>query len=322
MRNHIGVGHMKDRNYIHWDITTKCNFSCEYCYAMKEYGSSWNKETKKETIDGILKAIEISTLPVFLGLLGGEPTSSKYFMYILEYVKTRILKKNSNSRMYITSNLSKSNTWFNEFNESGYFNNKLFWLCSYHDGWTNKNLFLMNIKILLQKGYRVKVNLMIPQDKNRLTTMNEIINGLTELTNSTSFETTGTGELIIHPHFIYDNEHKLKSYPNEVFEFFGGGVGPQSMSPKEFIQDGILYNDSEIFNKHLNKFKGWTCFLNNYEINLNGDVHKFCVGGTGSSNLLQDPFYFRRIPKTEGIICEHSACTCDGLLKTHKTKEV
>ena len=44
------VKHKIQRLYVHWDVSTQCNFKCTYCYAMKDYGDEWGKidDWKKE----------------------------------------------------------------------------------------------------------------------------------------------------------------------------------------------------------------------------------------------------------------------------------
>ena len=67
--------HLIDRLYIHWDLLTKCNFDCSYCHAKRQYQKlgQWNDIDIFERQLLIINALSISTLPVFLGLQGGEP---------------------------------------------------------------------------------------------------------------------------------------------------------------------------------------------------------------------------------------------------------
>ena len=78
--------HLIDRLYIHWDLLTKCNFDCSYCHAKRQYQklNQWNDIDVFERQLLIIKALSISTLPVFLGLQGGEPTIHPYFEEIFK----------------------------------------------------------------------------------------------------------------------------------------------------------------------------------------------------------------------------------------------
>lgn len=329
---HEGVDHVTERNYVHWDITTVCNYKCSYCYAMREYREQWNKEASKETIDSILRAINLSTLPVFLGLLGGEPTLSKHFIYILEYLRDNFFTRNGDredngDRVYITSNLSQNTKWFKEFYEASEFSNKLFFLGSWHSREANPDAFMNNINILLKKGYKVKINVMIDPDMLQWDKTKEVLLSLQKTQRTKEYLENypkGYGELIIHPHFVYINEHQLYNYPIGVNEFFGSLIKDSSI-PKEFIRNGEFYNDLEIFTqsidgKPMNDFQGWRCHLNNFEVNLYGDVNKFCV--QEKDNLIENPLFFRVIKETKVIECPHKACTCDGLLKVRKDLDV
>ncbi len=301
--NHVGLDHMQDRNYVHWDITTVCNYSCSYCYAMREYGDNWNKETSRDTVKLILTSLYASTMPVFLGLLGGEPTLSKHFEFILEELREKFFKR-EHDRVYITTNLSRDISWYLDFPTADYYHNKLFFLVSYHSSEANPDDFLKKINILLDLGYKVKVNIMINNSSDSWATTKNLLIRTKLLQDRT--------KLIVHPHFVYKNEHELFDYPDNLDEYFGDLI----QGPKEYIQNGIEYCDREIFEKSLNKFEGMNCWLNNYEIDLYGNVYKFCTRET--SNLLEDLTFFKRIKRTLAIRCKHKACTCDGLLKIKK----
>jgi len=309
MEKHEGLDHMQDRNYVHWDITTVCNYSCEYCYAMKEYGSDWNKEASRETIKSILASLYLSSMPVFLGLLGGEPTFSKHFDFILAELRENFFKRDKD-RVYITTNLSRSLDWYKAFPEADYYYNKLFFLASFHSTEANPEAFLQNIKMILDKGYKVKINIMINNNSSDWGATKDLLKRTKVLQGQ--FKEKNSDKLIIHPHFVYENEHQLFDYPNNLDEYFGDLI----QGPKEYIQDDVMYCDREIFEKKLNNFYGSKCFLNNYEIDLKGNVYKFCT--REHNNLLDDPTFFKKIKRTLAIICQHKACTCDGLLKIKK----
>lgn len=78
--------HLVDRLYVHWDLLTKCNFDCSYCHAKRQYQKlgQWNDIDIFERQLLIIKALSISTLPVFLGLQGGESTIHPYFEEIFK----------------------------------------------------------------------------------------------------------------------------------------------------------------------------------------------------------------------------------------------
>ena len=67
---------------LHWDIDTICDFHCAYCYARKQL--EWNKIMSKDSIDKVLAQLRQIETPVEVALLGGEPSLSPHYFYILE----------------------------------------------------------------------------------------------------------------------------------------------------------------------------------------------------------------------------------------------
>ena len=304
MESVIGVDHLIDRCYVHWDITTKCNMDCSYCYAKKEYNNDWQKESKLRDIDAVLQSIKLSTLPIFLGLLGGEPTISKHFNYIIrELNRSGFFEKNN--RLYVVSNGQKPlQKVIRYLKDSDYYNNKLFWLLSYHPSQDpDDNIFIQCANELISMGYKVKINFMLDPDLP-----------FNELKKMTLVKDRLKKEALIHWHYVYVNEHELAEYPEEVFEYFDKIID----QPKEFLADGVLVSDSWLLDQKFNRnnFKGWNCWLNNYEIDFRGNLVKFCTGE--KTNLLDDIFFFRKIKKIIPIICKWDKCSCDGLLKIKK----
>jgi organic radical activating enzyme len=311
MNKFNGIDHKIQRLYIHWDITTKCNYDCNYCYAKFQYGNDWQKEENYKNIKIILNSIKLSSLPVFLGILGGEPTSSKYYEEIINNISKNILPRNKDNRLYITTNLSKNLEYWKKHPKI----KNTFILASFHPehNQTENDLkiFIEKLKYLKQY-FKVKVNIMLdPKFEN----INKLwLTYLPELVKS---------NIIIHPHIIYPNgspfnnlkdiyNNELKSNPfyKEIYSF---------MEPEYIDDDNNKYTDIDLFSTGKNKFTGWNCYQNNYEINLNGKVNNMCSDNI--SNLIQNPMYFKNLKKVKSIICKADYCNCDGLLKCKKTRE-
>jgi organic radical activating enzyme len=285
-----------DHINVHWDSLTICQLKCSYCYARNEYGKEWGKLSSKEIIDGVIEALNRSSLPFNLGLLGGEPTIGPYYNYILE--KISALPKFN--RVYVVTNAEKDLTDHPQYD-------KLAFLFSYHPAdCTDRERFINNMKLMLSRGYQCKVNVMLHHDKNLWPMIKEML----EICK-------GIDGLKVHPHFLYGNSiSKLFHYRAEFWEYFKFLEDYE----KDLVYDDDVFNDYQIFSNKLTNFKGWSCYNNNYEIDVRGNVVKFCLNKEEHVNLQSDPDFFKNIQRTVPMICPHNACNCDGLLKQLKIK--
>lgn len=286
-----------DHINVHWDTLTICQLKCSYCYARNEYGKEWGKISSKEIVDGVIESLDRSSLPFNLGLLGGEPTIGPYYNYILEKINS--LEKFN--RVYVVTNAEK------DLSQHPYYE-KLCFLFSYHPADCNdESRFIKNMELMIERGSKCKVNIMLHHDKKlwpKIKRMYEICKGIEGLK--------------IHPHFLYGNSiHKLFNYRKDFWEYFSFF---EDEIEKELVYDDEVFNDYQIFQRGLTNFKGWSCYNNNYEIDVKGNVVKFCMGKEDNVNLLKDPDFFKNIKKTIPMICPHKSCNCDGLLKQLKLK--
>ena len=286
-----------DHINVHWDSLTICQLHCSYCYARNEYGKEWGKISSKEIIDGVIESLNRSSLPFNLGLLGGEPTIGPHYYYILD--KITALEKFK--WVYIVTNAEKDLTTHPHYD-------KLAFLFSYHPAdCTDTDRFINNIKHMLGRGYKCKVNIMLHHDKKLWPNIKAMI------------ETCqGIEGLRIHPHFLYGNTiQKLFNYRKDFWEYFAFLEDYE----KDLAYDDELFNDFQVFRDKMTDFQGWSCYNNNYEIDVRGNVVKFCLGKEDNAvNLLRDKNFFKRIEKTIPMICPHKACNCDGLLKQLKVR--
>lgn len=286
-----------DHINVHWDTLTICQLKCSYCYARNEYGKEWGKISSKETIDGIIDALGRSSLNFNLGLLGGEPTLGPHYYYVLD----KLAALDNNNNVYVVTNAEK------DLSTHPHYDNLAF-LFSYHPkDCTDRNRFLKNIRWALDAGYQCKVNIMLHPDKR-----------LWDDIKAMYYTCKDIEGLKVHPHFMYGNSiQKLFNYRKEFWTYFDFlGVEME----KDLIYDDDKFNDFQVFDKKLTNFKGWSCFNNNYEIDVYGNVVQFCREKSDDVNLTRDRDFFKRIEETKAMICPHSACNCDGLLKQLKIK--
>ena len=285
----------KDHLNVHWDTITICQLNCAYCYARNDYGRDWGKLASKTTIDIVLDALERSSLNFNLGMLGGEPTIGPHYKYILDKVSS--FEKNIG--IYVTTNgerdLSNDNTPKNTA-----------FLFSYHPAdCTNKDQFLSNVKFMKDNGYKCKVNVVLHPAKKYWQDIKDTIDIVLSY------------GVKVHPHFLYGNwDRKLYQYNKDFWDFFDFLENME----KDLKFDEDLFNDYQVYKYKLTNFKGWSCFNNNYEIDINANVVQFCKEKSDNINLLRDRDFFKNIKETKPMICPHTECNCDGLLKQLKVR--
>lgn len=282
-----------DHINIHWDVLTLCQLKCSYCYARKEYGTEWGKLGSREVVDTVLAALEQSSLSFNLGLLGGEPTLSPHYYYILD----RVSQFKQSNKIYVVTNAEKDLT-------SHPYYERLAFLFSYHPAdCTDVDRFVNNMRLMVERGSQCKVNIMLHHDRNLWPKVKEMF----EIASSIP-------GLKIHPHFIYGKDvHTLFHYRKDFWEYFSF----LKDFDRELMYDNDLKNDFEVFSEQLTNFQGWDCYNNNYEIDVYGRVIKFCLDGSRTS-LKDNPEFFKNITKTIPMTCPFAACNCDGLLKQLK----
>lgn len=302
--------HKKDRLYIHWDILSKCNFDCSYCYAKRYYtpNNEWGLIDSYINQELVLKALNLAELPIFLGLLGGEPTIHPRFLDL--YEKTvKLIQKHPDSRLYITTNGSTS-----IFSKIPYYDN-VFFLFSIHIEFKhlygkNYEKVINNIKLMSSRGFKTRVNFLLLPEKKYWGEIWNIYNQLKQIPN-----------ISIHPHFLYNDPCELTSlfdYNPEFYEEFKIFAEEPGYFVYESDSEHIKLNDYQIFKNHLNQFKGFKCYNNNYEISWCGDVVNICK--KQKVNIKDNLFFFKNIKKIDYMICPYKECNCDGLLKIYKER--
>ena len=303
--------HLQDRLYIHWDLLTKCNFRCSYCYSIKDYMSRgcWDKIDSFNKQRLIIDAIARSKYPVFLGLLGGEPTLHPKFLEILDLIKNKILFKNPDNRLYITTNGST-----NIFRKIKYIP-KTFFLWSIHLEYKDRygqnfNKVFDNIKRMRDLGFKNRVNFMLLPDPKYYNDLHFIYKTLKEL------------NVQIHPHFLYKDQLEqtaLYDYPESFFKEFEEFKEVKGNFIFETDEGYYNLNDYYIFKYQLNQFKDWLCYNNNFEISYDGVIQNLCK--KEFTKVTIDPFYFKKI-ELNFMPCPFKSCVCDGLLKILKKRPV
>ena len=296
-----GEDHFKDRLYIYWDINTVCNYKCSYCYARAKYerGGLWSKQPAERDQKLILLSIKSSTLPVYLGFHGGEPSLHPNFESLVE--STLDALTHELSLLYIATNLSRVNRII-ELPKT----DKIRILASFHPEYADPYEFVESVLKVSQR-FKIKVNVLLHTDKRYWDSLHYV------------YDTCSSHNITAHPHFIYDQEGDKEILWNYTPDFYAEFNYMKNTPCKYvFTTDGStnVVTDVEMFEQNLNRFKGWYCYNNNYEILVDNTVRRLCTNDL--IDITKDPLFFRRICKIKPMICPFDNCSSDGVLKCLK----
>lgn len=301
-----GVDHYVQRLYVHWDVNTLCQYKCTYCYARKQYGSEWGRLGDWDKQLRVIDELSKSSLPVFLGLLGGEPTLHQRYEELVDRIIKDVLW-HEDSRLYITTNGHRDTEWFKKQRDS---NGKIYMLWSIHPEYVDEAQFeqlYQSIITMHNKGYKTKVNLMLVPAKRYWKQIRYMYDKLSEL-----------DYCILHPHFIYSGFDQDVNYKKEFYEHF---EFLKDQNVKEFVfsttEKDYIFSDYEIFSQGYNQFKGWKCWQNNYEIRYDCRISDQCFNRQAEEIPVD---FFKNITEVKPKICPHNFCSCDGLMKINKER--
>lgn len=277
-----GMYGRSDTFRLHWDIITICDMNCPYCYARKQL--DWNKIASVEKIDEVISKLKKIEEPLEVVLLGGEPSYSPNYFYILDE-----LEKIALSTACISNAGGKVNKEWIERHEkykNFYFN------FTYHPTETDMDIFKENV--LAANKYNLLVNIMLLGPKYNVQ-LTEILDFCEQhnvgVAANIPFDPSGMDSYML-------SSDKYKKWINGIRPYFKEYLYFESEKEKKVLHDIDVYLGG------LNKFKGWKCLNNNY-----------CVEGTATTDIT------RMCDKNQTekyMTCTLNACTCQGLLSNEK----
>lgn len=311
---------------IHLDLTSICQYKCSYCYSRNtDYtGRRWFQWYPMHRLEKVISAIERSSLPFNLGLLGGEPTVHPQFHQIL-YLIDRKLNKRINGEQnyfYVVSNGARSIEWFDGIHE--YENLGFLW--SHHPEYTHNDSFIEKIELMMSKSFKnfgiwkSKVSLMLHISSKYWANTEDMWNKCKKI-----------DRLKVHPQFLYRNDiGDLYPYSDKFWEWskFFSREYEKRMVFEKIVDNRVVkdvFSEHDVIKNELNSWKGWKCMNNNYEISVEGDVDIFCHGELDAKvrgiSLLDNQDFFEKIKEVKPMTCKYKRCNCDGLMKLLKFKE-
>ena len=295
-----GEGHFKDRLYVYWDVTTRCNYKCSYCYARRRYVEQgrWGLTDEWLRQRLVLAAIKLSTLPVYLGFHGGEPSLHPRYKELVNLALEALCRPDD--CLYIATNATKGILETPD--------GPIRILASFHPEFSDAPEFIRTIKALMARFQTVKVNVLLHTGRQYWPSLHKVYNECSKL------------GLKVHPHFIYDRIDGIDTlwhYSDGFYDEFRYMMGSKCWY--EFRgSDGTTQrvSDLELFEHKLNGFKGWSCYNNNYEIFVDSLLHQLCT--TEYTDLPSNIMALRRIKEIKPMLCPFERCSSDGVLKCLK----
>jgi len=262
--------------HINWNITNKCNFSCEYCHPYNYEGSSeaYKLETYKQFVTKVKESIDIDE-ELIISFTGGEPTAMPIFDEFLTWLVEQDVQ------VGLTTNGSKNIKFWEKHK------NSFRWISfSFHSEQTNIKHCVKVIDTLWQHTMMSVRIMMHPKEEyfNKCIEFFEILKTQPHMLDST-VPTTHNNEFFVEkvpiiadwltiterPH-VYTPEQQARineqlSYTRSTTTPVIGydqyqmpiDVAPVYQLPDGRYIEGDILNTNELYTSHNNKFKDWTC---------------------------------------------------------------
>lgn len=253
---------------LNWDIFNMCNYDCTYCY-MKDKPDDWLKIAKWEKQLDIIDAISTSKKPLAISLVGGEPTLYHKFNEFINRLDDALQSNGQHNILTVISN----NTYPNKLTSIDSERAKRIKLnLSYHAEEVVDEIFLENLNKLIDHGFQeILITVLMHHDKRKwpmILNMSKTLSIMpvkvetAYLTRRRKFFNYGKGfDEVVNEMSSYVDQDK--SY---VFDY-GDRV--------EYYGEYDLINP---INNGETNFLDWDCYINRFNINIDCQISKSCVG--------------------------------------------
>jgi len=285
----------RDTIYIEWEVTQKCNYRCSYCSAYDILGKneiSWNQKKF------IMNELSKSKYKKLLYLLGGEPTISKDYFKILDYLENK-----KDFEVYISTNFSQSKEFYKKHKS---YKNVKHWL-SLHPEYIIKDIEALKEKTLLLKErniYFIFAPMILPDKK--YTNMYYDLQKFANENNLNYYPQIVVND--INGHYWNSNEEYYKKH-NDLFN----NSFLEIKENNEYIPYHEFFMNIDLQNK--NNFK---CYNSYFEIYWDGSITGRCL----QVNHKFLPLNFFKYFKIKPIKCTRKYCDDYTLIHMYKTKDI
>lgn len=276
----------RDQVKVEWNLGKRCNYDCAYCPT--EIHDNFSPHTDINVLESCVDKLCQLDKPLRISLTGGEPCVHPDIEDLLEY-----LKRKNVYWINITTNGTRGYRWY--LDNEMFFNHLVFslhfeqdWyrifdtILKYYDA-TERDFFvnvmahhkyMHNVKSVVKKFDEIGVKYAIRRIR------------WTEGDHNVFDDLRYEGKDL---QWILDNESTAKANCR--------------------IDDDQIIHANDIIKKHLNQFKGWTCYagIESLMINWDGEVHRAtCRVGGSLGNIYNGTFNVPSLP----TICTRDWCTC------------
>ena len=243
---------------VSWLLGRYCNYKCSYCWTHGRSDKPDHRPTDLclKTIDSIKEQARSRGFNSFhFSLSGGEPTLHPGYFNILEHLYKD--RKNCNyTSIHMTTNLSRSRSWFNRYLDIAEHFDRASITASYHSEYI-KNPERWAAKLLFLQNYGIKITINMVMVPEKFAELYELANYFYNKGLNTTLKPQSD------PHASY----VVKGYTEDQLAILHNGM-PQSDAGKQIMQVELTddtghkwYMDqAERFNAfNFNCFKGWEC---------------------------------------------------------------
>ncbi len=313
----VGNQDLLDNNIltINWVITRKCNYSCSYCRVYDNSGKFTSLEDLKNAMDQIA---ELNKSKYKITLTGGEPTIHPNYLTLLKYIFEKLGKR---ATIITISNLGRTEKYFEKLlEEIKEFKNNIVFVASFHTEFANEDEFVNKAKLISEKGFYIKVQIMAHPEKM------EQIRYLDK-----KFKEIKNKNLKYQLMVIRENYGSVpdKRYNSEDLEWLKVYYSNENEAKNILIETKDLdsniaqnyYSAPEINAKGLNNYKGMLCYagVNSFSINKDGKIDRaVCFRGKNKDarNIYTEKNALQGLD--EPIICPFERCGCTADIKIPK----
>jgi len=276
------------------DITTLCNYNCDYCYAMDRYNDDWQQDNDISILIRSLKLIQLNK-SITINILGGEPTLSKNLFEIYELAKLK------NVKMNLFTNFSKPISFWEKHDFSLLNNIDI----SFHVNEIDKNFFDRIYKMLnINNNITLRVMLNLKND-------------------SEEFKERYFKKLLILKKYIKIELDYIVYSGEDQLVVFKQCLNKYDYLYEEFSRnlkiDNQIILEKDIL-KYFTNTRNMICHQNQYVITTNNKIIDIC--SSTEFNIVE---FIKHIKTINCLKCEHDFCPCFNFLentKVHKNEKI